>query len=275
MLTQISRFCTRFPWIVFSVIAGITIFMVYQITNKSTFEADITKFLPSDLAAIKSDDYYKKNFNYQDTLLIGLENESGSVLEMPILRLMESLTFDLKEMSAQKTFYSKLKGESVTLTQSMGIDPDTVSAAANLEDAILDKETGSVISGSVIKKLKKDRGIVSASGKEDLLPESDSDLKLIIPDLKEHIMRDSTFRGSILSVDLKAATIRAATIRRWTYKKRYAESELSAAIDENILKQRFSGKDSTFPFEIYGKTIDKTEINDAYIVKHTADVKIR
>ncbi len=275
MLEKISRFSCRFPWLVFIVVGVVSVIMVQQIREKSYFEADLVKFLPTDMPAVKSDDYSRKNFNTQNTVLIGVEKKDGSALDPDVLRMMEKVVLELKDLKASKTFESKLMGKTVTLEQTVGIDPDSISSIANLEDAILDEETGSVITGSVIKNLKKDRGILSNPGEEELLPASDDDLQKIVPALKNRILSDRSFRGNILSEDLKSATIRASTFRKQVYKRRYSILELSTAIDENRLRRRFEGKDSTFPFDIHGKTIAGILVDDAYIKKHSDKTKAR
>ncbi len=45
MLAAISRFCSRFPYLIFAVVAVITVFLVYQIKENAYFEADMTKFM--------------------------------------------------------------------------------------------------------------------------------------------------------------------------------------------------------------------------------------
>ncbi|MCP4756708.1 MAG: MMPL family transporter [Proteobacteria bacterium] len=273
MLKNISRFCSRYPWLILIVALAVTVFMIHQIREKSYFEADMTKFLPKDMQAVKSDDYYKKNFNYQDAMLIGVEKKDGSVTESAVLRKIENIILDLKGLKAAKSFDSKLTGRQVTLVQAVGIDSDSITSIANLEDAVLDKETGSVISGSVIKKLKKEFGIASAPGKEELLPESDVDLVKIVPSLTQRILNDRSFSGNILSADLHASNIRVSMLRKFDYKKRYAALELSTALDAARLKSRFQGKDSLFPFSIYGKTIDGVLVDDEYIENHAQQTR--
>jgi hypothetical protein len=253
--------------------ALVTVFMAQQIREKAYFEADLIKFLPTDLPAVKSDDYSKKNFNTQDTVLIGIEKQAGTVLDLDVLRSMEAIVLELKDLKASKTFDSRLKGQVVTLEQPVGIDPDAISSLANLEDAVLDKTTGSVVSGSVIEKLKKDFGIAFKPGEGERLPERDEDLAAILPGLKERIMRDRMFRGNILSEDLHAATIRASVLRKQTLMRRYAILELSTAIDPARLTARFQGKDSTFPFTIHGQKIGSVTIDDSYIGQHSAEVR--
>jgi len=265
MLKTISRFCTRFPWLVILVVFGITGFFVQQISGNLHFEADVTKSLPTGVAAVKSDEYYKKNFNYQDVMLIGVEKRKGSVMEVAVLRKIEQIVLDIKALKAPKTFDSILTGKQETLVQSIGIDTENIRSIANLEDAILDKETGSVVSGSVIEKLKADHGISSRTGEEERLPEGFQDLKKIVPELTQRILQDRSFRNSMLSEDMHASTISVSMLRKWDYKKRYAILELSTALDEESLKARFQGKDSDFQFEIYGKSIAGKQVDDAFI----------
>jgi predicted RND superfamily exporter protein len=269
MLQPISRFCSRFPWLVIMSIIAVTVWLAYQIIDKAYFEADLTKFLPKGLVEIKADDYYRKNFNYKDTMLIGVKVEQGSVLEPRVLRAIEAIVDDLKQLEGQKVFDSRLTGQRETRVQAIGIDPDSVMAIANLEDAILDTETGSVISGSVIAKLKRDVGISSPPGEEARLPADDEDLLKIIPALKDRVLGDRTFSGNLLSTDLHAASIRAAMVRKSDYKRRYAELELATAIDASKMTARFEGRDSTFPFTIYDRIIDGIHIDDAYITDQT------
>ena len=273
MLTAISRFCSRFPWLVIGSVLVLTGFFAHQIREKAFFEADMTKFLPQDIPAVKSDDYYKKNFRFQDTVLIGLEAEQGEIMKPEALRAIEKIVIDLKELKATKTIQSKLQGKEVTIKQYVGIDPDTVSSLANLDDAILDKSSGSVISGSVIKKLKDDQGISSPAGKEEMLPDTDEDLRKIIPSLQKRVLADRNFRNSLLSTDLQAASIRVAMVSKIDYKKRFAVLELTTAMNPDRLINRFNGNDSTFPFEIYGRTIDDIRIDDDYINRHSKDIQ--
>jgi len=265
MLGFISRISSRFPVLVILGIAAITGVAINQIATKLYFEADMTKFLPKDMLTVKSDDYAKKNFYYQEKILIGLKNEKGNVLDVPVLRSVERMIQGIKTLKGEKTFKSMLTGKEETIKLSLGFDLDNILSVANLEDAILDQETGSVISGSVIKKLKEDHQIPSLEGKEELLPEKDEDLLKIIPELKERVLSDRSFRGAILSEDLSAATINVSMIRKWDYKKRYTLLELRTALDEEKLKQRYQGQDSTFPFVVYNKTINGITLDDQYI----------
>jgi len=273
MLKPISHFCSRFPWIVILVVFVISALFYQQIATKLKFDADITKSLPTDLVAVKSDDYFRKNFNFKDNVLIGVEKPAGSVMEVEVLRKIEQIVLDIKALQAPKTFNSILTGKKETLIQSVGIDTENISSVANLDDAILDKETGSVVSGSVIEKLKKDNGIESQPGTEELLPETARDIEQIIPELTRRILQDRSFKNSLLTEDLHSSTIRVPLLRKFDYKKRYAILELSTALDENRLKERFQGKTPTFPFTIYGKTINQIEVNDAFIKKQVTDTR--
>ena len=140
MLRAISRFCSGHPRLVIGIVVLITAISGLQIYQKSYFEADLTKFIPKDIPAVKSDDYYKKNFNYQDNMIIGIERAGGSVMEPEVLSRIEAITYELKNLKGTKTINSKLKGAKVQVTLPVGIDPDSVRSIANAEDAILDKE---------------------------------------------------------------------------------------------------------------------------------------
>jgi len=273
MLKAISRFCSRSPWIVILVVFIITALFTRQMATNLRFEADISKSLPTNIEAVKSDDYYKKNFNYKDVMLIGVEKPDGSVMEGTVLKKIEEVVLAIKALKASKTFDSVLSGKKETLIQPIGIDTENINSIANLEDAILDRETGSVVSGSVIEKLKKDHGIASQPGTEQRLPQNSQDLNLIIPELTRRLMSDRLFRDNLLSEDKHASTISVPMLRKWDYKKRYAILELSTALDEKRLKERFQGKNSIFPFEIYGKTLAGIQVNDAFIKKQVDDTR--
>lgn len=273
MLKTISRFCSRFPWIVILVVFAITALFIQQMATNLRFEADISKSLPTDVEAVKSDDYYKKNFNYKDVMMIGVEKPGGSVMEEAVLKKIEQIVLDIKVLKNSKTFDSILTGKKETLIQPVGIDSENINSIANLEDAILDKETGSVVSGSVIEKLKKDHDIPSKPGAEKLLPQGSRELGLIIPELTQRLMADRLFRDNLLSEDKHASTISVPMLRKWDYKKRYTILELSTALDEKRLKARFQGKNSIFPFEIYGRTIAGIQVNDAFIEKQVNNTR--
>ncbi len=272
MLKKIRNFCIKSPWLIVFVALIITASAIYQIKTNLYFEGDVTKFLPGDLKAVKANDYSQKNFNYQETVMVGIEYPSGSVLEPDVLRNIEKIVLGLKELKATKTFESKLTGKTETVTLPIGIDTEDINSIANLEDTILDQETGSVIDGSVIKKLKQDHDITSPEGLEERLPETDHDLRKIIPALRKRVMDDRIFRGNVISEDEHAANIQVPMIRKWDYKKRFALLELGTALSPEKLKSRFQGNDSTFPFTVYGKTIGNHTYDDDYIQVHSASV---
>jgi len=244
----------------------------YQIKKNLYFEGDITKFLPGNLKAVKANDYSQKNFNYQERVLIGVDYAAGSVLEPVVLRNIEKIVLGLKELKVEKTFESRLTGKTETLLLPIGIDTDNINSLANLEDTILDQNTGSIIAGSVIEKLKNDHGIRSEKGQEERLPQADSDLAKIIPDLRARVKADRIFNGNILSGDEHAANIQVPMIRKWDYKERFALLELETALDPQRLKNRFLGNDSTFPFTVFGRTVDGITLDDAFLATHSKKV---
>ena len=86
MLKNLSQTCARFPIIVILLITLITGAAVHQIVSHLYFEGDLSKFLPKDLTTVKADDYYQKNFNYQESMIIGLEAKQGTLMEAETLR---------------------------------------------------------------------------------------------------------------------------------------------------------------------------------------------
>ncbi len=272
MLRAVREFCVRHPWLVVLVILIITAGAITQIKEKLYFEGDVTKFLPGDLKAVKANDYSQKNFNYQERVFIGIEYPRGSVLEPGVLRTIEAMVLALKELKATKVIESRLTGKTEKISLPIGIDTEDINSISNLEDTILDRATGSVVAGSVIEKLKNDFGIPSEEGMEERLPDNDEDLNKLIPGLKQRVMDDRIFRGSILADDLHAAAIQVPMIRKWDYKNRFAQLELETALDPRKLKSRFQGNDSTFPFQVYGKTYDGLTIDDAFIDQHSKRV---
>jgi uncharacterized protein len=272
MIKAFGNFSTRFPWLVFLIVAAITGYMIYEIKTNLYVEADMTKFLPKSMPTNKANDYLKKNYNYQDGMLIGIESKDGSIMRPDVLRKIEKIVDALKDLKATKTFDSLLTGKKETLTMSLGLDAEDIMSIATLEDAILDKETGAVITGSVIAKLKKEKGIAYTDKTEERFPESDDDLKKIIPALQNHMVSDRSFRGSMISEDLTATTINVPMQRKWDFKKRYGIEELQIAIDQDRLRERYKGNDPSFPFNIYGKKIGLNTYDDAFIAAHSTKV---
>jgi uncharacterized protein len=272
MIKAFGNFSTRFPWLIYLIVAAITGYMVYEIKTNLYVESDLTKFLPKSMPTNKANDYLKKNYNYQDGMLIGIESKTGSVLRPEVLRKIEKIVDALKNLKATKTFDSLLTGKKETLTMSLGLDAEDVMSIATLEDAILDKETGAVITGSVIAKLKKENGIAYTDKTEERFPESDEDLKKIIPALQNHMVSDRSFLGSMISEDLTATTIIAPMQRKWDFKKRYGVEELQIAIDPDQLRERYKGNDPSFPFNVYGKKIGLNTYDDSFITKHSTKV---
>ncbi len=269
MVRFIGNFSARFPWLIILITFGITAFMLNQIQTQLRVEPDMTKFLPNSMPTTKGNDYYKKNFNYQDRMILGIESTDGKIMTPKSLRIIEEITDQIKDLKATKTFNSKLTGKEETIEFSLGIDTADIMSIVTLEDAILDKNTGSVETGSVIKKLKRDLGIAMTEETEERLPENEQALNQLIPRLQNHILSDKTFSVALLSEDLKATTVQVPMVRKWDYKRKYAVDELSIAIDAQRLKQRFEGNDMDFPYTVYGKQFGLTTYDDAYINKHT------
>ena len=272
MIKAFGNFSTRFPWLVYLIVTAITGYMLYEIKTNLYIEADMTKFLPKSMPTNKANDYLKKNYNYQDGMLIGVESKDGSVMRPVVLRKIEKIVDALKDLKATKTFDSLLTGKKETLTMPLGLDAEDIMSIATLEDAILDKETGAVITGSVIAKLKKENGIAYTDETEERFPESDKDLNKIIPALQNHMVNDRSFRGAMISEDLTATTINVPMQRKWDFKKRYAVEELQIAIDPNLLRERYQGHDPSFPFNVYGKKIGLNTYDDAFITNHSIKV---
>jgi hypothetical protein len=272
MVRQIGKFSAQFPWLVILITIGITAFMMDQIKTNLRVEPDMTKFLPNSMPTTKGNDYYKKNFNHQDSMILGIESVDGNVMTPQTLRIIETITDQIKDLKVSKTFNSQLTAKEETLQFSLGIDTADIMSIVTLEDAILDKATGSVETGSVVKKLKRDLGLSMTDENETRLPESDRELKQLIPRLQDHILADKTFSVALLSKDLKATTVQIPMVRKWDYKRKYAVDELSIAMDAQKLKQRFQGDTSSFAFSVYNKRFGLTTYDDAFIKKHTQTV---
>ncbi len=271
----IGRFSTRYPKAIILAVTGLTVFFIYQIITNAYVDVDLTKFLPSDLESVRTNDYCRKNFEYVERLLIGIESSEKGIMNPPVLRAIEDIVTALKAVKTRKTIHSELTGKVESIELPIGFDLDDFISISGLEDAILDKETGAVVTGSVIQKLKKEAGIPFTETNAALLPESDEDLLKIIPALKNHVLNDRLFRGVLLSTDGKATIINVPMISKWEYKQRYISLELGTALDPHLLKARFQGKTSSFPFEVYGKTIDDVVYDDAFIARHSKEVAKR
>lgn len=273
MLNKTTRFCSQYPWVIIIIVFAISLFFGSEIHQNLSFEADISKSTPTDLEAIKADDYYKKNFQYQEMLLIGIESCNGSLEDARSIRTIEQIVLELKSLKGKKSFHSRLTGKEEHLVQSIGIDSDQINSMATLEDVVMDSQTGAVVTGSYIKKLKTDYQIDSSYGEETLLPRHKNDLEQILPRLTERILRDRTFRNFLLSEERRAATISVPVFKRWKYKKRYAIRELMVAMDEGRLTDRFQGKTSAFPFKIFNRPFGDIKVDDQFIRSHSAVVR--
>ena len=269
MVRQIGQFSSRLPWLVILVTLVISGFMLYQIQTKLRIEPDLTKFLPNSMPTTKANDYYKKNFNYQDSLLIGIESNNGPIMTAGSMRIIEKIVDDIKALKVNKIFKSKLSGKEESIEFKLGIDTADIMSIVTLDDAVLDHDTGSVATGSVIKKLKRELGIKTTDANEERLPKSDADLNRIIPKLKEHITLDRTFSKALLSKDLTGTIVQVPMVRKWDYKRQYATRELMIALNPEKLKKRYQGEESTFPHTIYEKTIGIETYDDAYIQSYS------
>jgi len=272
MVRQIGQFSARYPWLIIIITLAITAFMFNQIQTNLRSEPDLTKFLPNSMPTTKANDYYKKNFNYQDGLLIGIESKNGPIMTPKSMRVIESIVDDIKQLKVTKTFKSKLTGKEENIEFKLGIDNEDIMSIVTLDDAVLDKETGSVATGSVVKKLKRELGIATTEENEERLPESDDNLNRIIPKLQNHILLDRMFSKALLSRDQTATIIQVPMVRKWDYKHQYAVRELITALDPAKLKNRYMGKDSTFPHSIYDKKINFTTYDDKFITRYSRSI---
>jgi len=272
MVRQIGQFSARYPWLIIIITLAITAFMFNQIQTNLRSEPDLTKFLPNSMPTTKANDYYKKNFNYQDGLLIGIESKNGPIMTPESMRVIESIVDDIKQLKVTKTFQSKLTGKEENIEFKLGIDNEDIMSIVTLDDAVLDKETGSVATGSVVKKLKRELGIATTEENEERLPESDDNLNRIIPKLQNHILLDRMFSKALLSRDQTATIIQVPMVRKWDYKHQYAVRELITALDPAKLKNRYMGKDSTFPHSIYDKKINFTTYDDKFITRYSRSI---
>ncbi len=268
----LSRFSTRFPKLIIFMVSVITAFFAYQFVRHAYVESDISKMLPTGFASIKANDYSKKNFSYNESLLVGIGSPDKGIMNPAVLRSIEQMVFEIKRLKTVKIVDSKLIGKKEAIELPIGIDTDDITSISGLEDAILDRETGAVVTGSVIKKLKKEMGIGFTKENAEWLPESDEDLNKIIPALEKHVLNDRVFRGNILSGDGKASTIMIPLINKWDYKQRYTSLELGTALDQDLLRRRYQGKTSTFPFTVYEQKIDGVLYDNVYIEQHSQRV---
>ncbi len=268
----IGDISTRYPKTIILIVVFVTAYFLYQFNTKSFIETDPSKFIPTDIEAVKNNDYYRKNYSYRDTFIIGIEAREQGVMNPVVLRAIEGIVDEMKALKTRKTIDSKLTGKTETIELPIGIDIDDINSVSGLEDGILDKETGAVVTGSVIKKLKEESGIFFTEENEAALPQSDEDLLKIIPPLQDHVLQDRLFRGNMLSTDGKATAIHVPMINKWDYKRRYTNLELETALDPEMLKARLQGKTSFFPYDVYGKTIDGVVYDDAYIAGHCKNV---
>ncbi len=271
----LGRFSTRYPKAIMLAVLGLTVFFTYQFITKSYVESDPYKFIPTDLESVKANDYYQKNYDFKESFVIGIESVDTGIMNPPVLRSIESIVIELKALKTRKIIHSKLTGRTEEIEMPIGFDINDISSISGLEDGVLDKETGAVVTGSVIQKLKKEAGIPFTEANETLLPESDENLLKIIPALQDHIQNDRLFRGNMLSEDGKATAIHVPMINKWDYRRRFSILELETALDSDLLKTRFQGKTSFFPFTVYGKTIDGVVYDDAFIEEHSKKISER
>ena len=114
ILNRTANFSTKFWFLVLPLVLAATVLAVFAIKNYFYFEADLTKFLPKDYATIKSDDYYRQNFNHQDFALVGIEvdpDKFDTAWDPQVMRMMESMILDLKGITATKTYDSIITGQ--------------------------------------------------------------------------------------------------------------------------------------------------------------------
>lgn len=254
MLSRIPQFCARHPFLVLLVVAAMTYGAFRAIGAWLYVEPDLTKFLPKNFDTIKSDDYYRQNYNHQDFVLVGVEAEDGTVWDAEVLRYMENVILDFRNLRASKTFDSLITGQSETVELPIGIDTEDIQSVANLEDLILDEQTGALKTGRIIGTLKEDLGIPSPPGREDRLPESDEALQRLIPVLREHVMRDPLFVGTLISPDETAAMIQVPMQRKWDFMRRYTHDEIKVSLSTESLIARYKGQHSDFPHDVWGRT---------------------
>ena len=271
-MKRIPQFCSRHPYLIILLTVVSTFLAFKAITLWLYVEPDLTKFLPKDYATIKSDDYYRQNYNHQDFVLVGIEADT-SVWDLKVMRYMENIIEGFKGLTATKTFDSLITGKAETVTLPIGIDIDNIQSIANLEDVILDEETGAMLTGRIVRTIKEELGIPSKPGMDERLPESDADLERVIPILRAHVMADPLFRGNIVSEDGHAAMIQVPMQRKWDFMRRYVRDEIGVALSEETLTRRFKGEFTDFPHNIWGQSLDEITVNEKFVADQVAHMK--
>ncbi|MBN2158204.1 MAG: MMPL family transporter [Spirochaetes bacterium] len=272
------RLSVNWPKVVIVTIVAITIFFAVMLGTNFSINVDPMKAFSRKMDVIKYYHLTLKKFSMKDMILIGVENDTEGIFNVPTLRYVERVIREFKNLKVEKTYNNIFTGKKETVEVPSKLSPDQIMSIINADDVMVDKVNNTIVIGNLTSRAREKAGLLDPDPEEmKKLPKSDEDLKKLIPFLKNELMGNDLLKGSLFSEDGKACAIMVPVEKRIDNKLEVIRREMTYMVNANKLKKRFKGRDFYFPHEIYQKTVDNTMVDDEFI-KETVDdnrVKIR
>ncbi len=273
LLKKLVKFSIDKPVIIILLILLITVGLGYSMVTLFEMETDMASSLPRELDVTKFLHLIQKKFPSGDSVIIGIEDESGSVFNIKTIRYIDKLITEIKSLNVVKEYESVITGKKEKIELNPGIDYANVNGLTNASKIIVD-DYGNVETGNIIEIARKKVGLTlddTDAMKE--LPENDEDLQKLLPVIKTELMNDEMFKGTMISEDATACAVMVPMIDFIAKKRVVINNELEYMVDAEALERKLSGQNFDFPHNIFGKTINGITIDKAFIENHVKESK--
>jgi uncharacterized protein len=268
------RFAIKRPWTVIISIIVITVFFGIMLATKFSINVDPMKSFSRKMDVIKYYHLTQKKFSMKDMILIGVENEKGDIFDVKTLRYVERVIKEFKELKVKKTYKNIITDKEETVEVPSKLSPGQIMSIINADDVMVDKINNTIVIGNLTSKAREKAGLHDPDPEAmKQLPASDEDLAKLIPFLKKELMANDLLKGTLFSVDGKACAIMVPVEKRIDNKVEIIRREMSLMVDENKLRERFSGRDFYFPYTVYKKKVDGKTVDDEFIKDTVASNK--
>lgn len=265
------KLSVEWPKAVIAGIVAITIFFAIMMGVNFSINVDPMKAFSRKMDVIKYYHLTLKKFSMKDMILIGVENEKEGIFNIKTLRYVEQVIKQFKTLKVEKTYNNIFNGKKEIIEVPSKLSTNQIMSIINADDVMVNKATNTIILGNLTSKAREKAGLIDPDPeKMKKLPDSDDDLKRLIPYLKKELQNNDLLKGTLFSGDGKACVIMVPVEKRIDNKLEVIRREMVFMVDASRLKNRFQGRDFYFPHDIYKKEVNGTMVDDEYI-KDTVD----
>ncbi len=234
------RLAVKYPEKTLFFIAFLTVLLGAGAYLNFSIETNPAKSFSRNLDVVKFHNITARKFKTRDYILIGVEERKSGVFSVPVLRYVEGLVGRLQNLKLDKKVLNSADGKYIDISIPAAIDPGGILSYVNADDVTVDRETGTVVTGTLTERAERAAGIARKS--EALLPSEDESLKKIIPELKSLILESAIYSGTLVSPDSSACAVMVPVESKTDGKLRVIRREIFTLIDPLFLKDSFESR---------------------------------